>query len=548
MSKLSKVIDLVQKIADKSAKKSTTSQKEAIRNSSRIKEAIEQESINNPNYLDELSEEEFLGIIDNLTPADRKSLNLTYGDEFEEAADSWYTSLSPEEVANDLQFFDSTDEIVEYTQGLNAADTRRFINSISDEDYELFGGFENMVKQLGPREVKNKGSVVNNKISKVMSEFKSGTLRSSSGDKVTDRGQAVAIALSEARTKKYSGGSMMDKPTHKMPDGTVMEGASHRSNYAIGSLVKTALKIIKPLNADQKQVMKNLTRKQQGYAKDMAGAVVVSGGVGYTLNSEKAKNLIAQAEAGEAPVSIVEVDERINPADYPKYQKDTESAEAFRKAFRSAVDKNADIFMFEGRVYNTEIKDKKYSGGKMKKYAEGSMLVPPEMEAMASEADVPVDTYPNIPPEEMDQAMASQLPDEEMMQEYIDFVVDESLEDEEKDYLMNALSQDPQLSQIFDKVVETASEFSGSGFVDGPGSGVSDSIPARLSAGEFVITKKATDQIGPENLQKMMDDAERAYDGGLMSRRTMDTTSYDTISDEEIRKQMLDANRMPSVR
>ena len=217
--------------------------------------------------------------------------------------------------------------------------------------------------------------------------------------------------------------------------------------------------------------------------------------------------------------------------------------------------------------YAMENKKKKYGGGMMDKpthkmpdgtvmegashrsnYAEGSMLMPPEMEAMASEADVPVDTYPNIPPEEMDQAMASQLPDEEMMQEYIDFVVDESLEDEEKDYLMNALSQDPQLSQIFDKVVETASEFSGSGFVDGPGSGVSDSIPARLSAGEFVITKKATDQIGPENLQKMMDDAERAYDGGLMSRRTMDTTSYDTISDEEIRKQMLDANRMPSVR
>src|SRR6056300_2078741 len=126
--------------------------------------------------------------------------------------------------------------------------------------------------------------------------------------------------------------------------------------------------------------------------------------------------------------------------------------------------------------YAMENKEKKYAGGKMKKYAEGSMLVPPEMVDMASEA-APVDTYPNIPPEEMDEAMASQLPDEEMMQEYIDFVVDESLEDEEKDYLMNALGQDPQLSQIFDKVVETASEFVGSGMVNGPGNGVSDSIP-----------------------------------------------------------------------
>lgn len=193
--------------------------------------------------------------------------------------------------------------------------------------------------------------------------------------------------------------------------------------------------------------------------------------------------------------------------------------------------------------YAMENKEKKYGGGKMKKYNEGSMAMPPEMADMEA---APVDTYPNIPPEEMDEAMASQLPDEEMMQEYIDFVVDESLEDEEKDYLMNALSQDEQLSQIFDKVVETASEFSGSGMVDGPGTGVSDSIPARLSAGEFVITKKATDQIGAENLQKMMDEAERAYDGGLMTRPTDPATGV--LTDEEIRKQMLDANQMPSVR
>lgn len=36
------------------------------------------------------------------------------------------------------------------------------------------------------------------KISKVMGEFKEGKLKSSSGDKVTKRKQAIAIALSEA--------------------------------------------------------------------------------------------------------------------------------------------------------------------------------------------------------------------------------------------------------------------------------------------------------------------------------------------------------------
>jgi hypothetical protein len=37
------------------------------------------------------------------------------------------------------------------------------------------------------------------KIHKVMEEYKEGDLKSSSGAKVTDRKQAVAIALSEAR-------------------------------------------------------------------------------------------------------------------------------------------------------------------------------------------------------------------------------------------------------------------------------------------------------------------------------------------------------------
>ena len=142
---------------------------------------------------------------------------------------------------------------------------------------------------------------------------------------------------------------------------------------------------------------------------------------------------------------------------------------------------------------------------------EGSLMVPPEMES-----DMPEDTYPNIPPEEMAEAEASQLPDAEMEDKYMDFVLDQSLDDEEQSYLMNALETDPKLSQIFDKVITTASEFTGSGEVEGPGTGVSDSIPARLSDGEFVFTKKATDQMGADNLQEMMDDAERAYDGGMM--------------------------------
>ena len=177
------------------------------------------------------------------------------------------------------------------------------------------------------------------------------------------------------------------------------------------------------------------------------------------------------------------------------------------------------------------------------KKAEGSLMIPPEME------EVPIDTYT---PEDQANAEETQLPDDEMEEDYIDFVLSEALEPEEQEYLMETLAEDSRLSQIFDKVVDTASEFSGSGEVEGPGTGVSDSIPARLSDGEFVMTKKATDQIGADNLQRMMDDAERAYDGGLQRKNEGGLLSRpeeeDNPEEEEINRLMMGANKMPSVR
>jgi hypothetical protein len=199
----------------------------------------------------------------------------------------------------------------------------------------------------------------------------------------------------------------------------------------------------------------------------------------------------------------------------------------------------------------------------------GSLMTPPEMEMdsgmpeeempmeeMATD-EMPVDTYPNADAEEVE---ASQLPDAEMEDNYMEYVLGESLDSDQQEYLMSALEDDPQLSEIFDKVITTASEFSGEGEVDGLGDGTSDSIPARLSDGEFVMTKKATDQIGSDNLQIMMDDAERAYDGGEMrdnrygggllgNTDATDLSSDTDNTDDEIRKLMsLRANQAPSLR
>tara|TARA_R100000388_G_scaffold88794_1_gene69276 strand:+ start:130 stop:1266 length:1137 start_codon:yes stop_codon:yes gene_type:complete len=177
----------------------------------------------------------------------------------------------------------------------------------------------------------------------------------------------------------------------------------------------------------------------------------------------------------------------------------------------------------------------------------------------------PVDTYDNISPEEKAQNDATMLDDKEMEEEYVDYVAEQVLEPEEQDYLFKVLDADPKLEGILDKVMLSASEFAGSGEVEGPGTGISDSIPARLSDGEFVITKKATDQIGADNLQKMMDDAERAADGSLMgmanggqagtnpfvnpeeTSNPLDRFEMDKDDERDIERQMLYSSRMPSL-
>ena len=154
-------------------------------------------------------------------------------------------------------------------------------------------------------------------------------------------------------------------------------------------------------------------------------------------------------------------------------------------------------------------------------------------------------------PEEQEEDM---LPDNEMEDEYLDFILDEALDNEEEDFLMDALQGNEQLSMIFDKVIDVAQEFAGSGPVEGPGSGVSDSIPARLSDGEFVFTAKAVEEIGEDSLMSMMKDAEAKADerqgmkiGGIMSTENSEVDQYGRpldaeIAEEEVKKSMLSVN------
>ena len=118
----------------------------------------------------------------------------------------------------------------------------------------------------------------------------------------------------------------------------------------------------------------------------------------------------------------------------------------------------------------------------------------------------------------MEPQNSEMLPDEEMEDNYMDFILDEALTEEEEDMLTSKLEQDEQLAMLFDKVIDVAQEFAGSGPVEGPGSGISDSIPARLSDGEFVFTAKAVEEIGADELMRMMKDAEANADKRLQAQ------------------------------
>ena len=146
------------------------------------------------------------------------------------------------------------------------------------------------------------------------------------------------------------------------------------------------------------------------------------------------------------------------------------------------------------------VKDREpmYGGGAYKKrmsYEMGGSLLNDDMETPMMPEEMP----------EMDT-------DSDMEENYTRFIMDEALSEEEEDMLVSKLEQDEELQMLFDKVIDVAQEFAGNGPVEGPGTGVSDDIPARLSDGEFVFTAKAVEEIGEDTLMSMMKDAEVAAD------------------------------------
>ena len=186
-----------------------------------------------------------------------------------------------------------------------------------------------------------------------------------------------------------------------------------------------------------------------------------------------------------------------------------------------------------------------YGGGagaskkRMSYQAGGSLLA----DDMPMEESVMPETIPN-----MDS-------DSNMEENYTKFIMDEALSEKEEDMLVTKLEQDEELQMLFDKVIDVAQEFAGNGPVEGPGTGVSDDIPARLSDGEFVFTAKAVEEIGEDVLMSMMKEAEAAVEdrqelnmgGEPVVEEQIEVDQFgkpisSDVTDDEIRKGMLSTN------
>ena len=373
----------------------------------------------------------------------------------------------------------------------------------------------------------------------------------------SDSAVANAMRMLDARRTQKAEGSLMVPP--------------EREAYGKGSAVIDFFEMFaKKSGVKKKKGMKDAEVAEEiirvNEAKDPQFLDSLSDEEYEALVSKLSPKSRAAMGMGEEPLTdAVEIARGMSPADVAKNLEMFDSIDDIFDYAGTLDAKDSRMFMNnlsdeDLEIFGADLPDVGASLGPREVKAEGgetavAIMVPAEYE------EVPVDTYNNISAEEAEEQAEDMLPDDEMEEEYLDFVTQEILDEDEQEYLFKALDDDPRLEEILDKVILNATEFAGSGEVEGPGTGISDSIPARLSDGEFVFTRKATDQIGADNLQMMMDDAERAYDGGLMAMAEggmaedpqepiMDTPSpYAVQKDTEdaVERQMLYSSRMPSL-
>jgi len=98
--------------------------------------------------------------------------------------------------------------------------------------------------------------------------------------------------------------------------------------------------------------LKDAATSRAKKAAGVASATAVAGTVAQRAGSEDKKSSTATKSTETKSASTGSAkDQRVNPKDYPTYQKKTKSAASFREEFKKAKDEGKKTFTFEGRSY-----------------------------------------------------------------------------------------------------------------------------------------------------------------------------------------------------
>ncbi len=179
--------------------------------------------------------------------------------------------------------------------------------------------------------------------------------------------------------------------------------------------------------------------------------------------------------------------------------------------------------------------EKVYDDPGYRAYEDGGMVIP-ELQGEADEG-MPIDLMEEQEAVEETDSMMDDIPDmeEEDTMEDLDVTVDTSmLTSQDEEILEEAINMHPELLDIIPKMLVATNEFTGEGEVEGPGTGTSDSIPARLSDGEFVFTAKSVKHLGVDKLRKMMAKAENDYDKDMNVQDEQQMESVDDMVPSDV--------------
>jgi hypothetical protein len=473
---------------------------------------------------------------------------------------------SRKEASEILKFMSEAGEAILELNSSKKPTTRKGIAEYNKKQKELTKKVDKLKKDLGSqfnffkyqilrdagRVEKNEGGEVDNYIElfeqmqmsleKAKSEEEENIIRQRFEQSTKGFDQNIIMQaykkMDAMREQMFEGGSLMVPPEREAygKGGAILDLVAALTGKQTKAAKKKmvdeekALQDISKMIEDNPRVLDELTNEQY---ETVVSKLPQRQAAKLGMGEEPLTDMVEMAR-GMEPAEVAKNLEMFNDIDEIFEYTDTLDAKGARQFMQNLSDEDLEIF-------GADLPDV------------GATLGPRELKAEGGE--IPEDTYNNLSPEDKMEQAEDMLPDEEMEEEYVDFVASEILDQEEQDYLFKALDDDPRLEEILDKVILNATEFAGSGEVEGPGTGISDSIPARLSDGEFVFTKKATDQLGADNLQVMMDDAERAYDGGLMAMAEggmpvddrYSNQQQDEDQEEKVEDQMLYASRMPSL-